>query len=1130
MKKILSKATACLLAFAMLIGAGTFSPISLRASAEDGETEVPEGYVPIYTVEDLDNVRNNLSGDYILMNDIKIPGGGTDENNYNCINTNFTPIDGNFTGTFDGNGYTLSNLFISDGALYNGLFSEVSGTIRNLNMYGVVSTCGDVCTGGIAGQLNYGGVIENCQFDGQVILTLFEDSSGTEPLTVGGIAGIVNSGRIRNCTNYGDVAISYDEYQNNPFIRATYVGGIAGQWDAGLSSEAELENCANYGNIILTNNGPAVVGGVLGYGYGRYGLKINACFNAGCLYVGQTETAGGKTVTIGGVVGELSGGWYPSVITNVYNIGYWDITSPADLCLGGVVGTLTNSSLTGAYNAGTVFHNADATIGGIAGQLDDASTFEIVYFPELYASARADAETVDGRYTWEELRQSWLYDTNVFEQPTWILEEGENYPYPQLIDNPFRAFRLGTGTEADPYQVRNMQELNAVRHQLSAYFRLMQDITCTTDHNGNNSNTNTTHPVLITGYQPKWYPIGSYRDQGFEGVFDGGGHTITGICAYWGEEDYDYDSVDYSPSSICYMGLFGCNRGLIQDLIVSNSLEAEGILDEPYAGFPRYETISIIGGIAGFNDGVIRHCTNKQSSTNNVVIGGIVGENCGIIEQCINEAEILGAMSAGGIAAYNSQTIRECANTSYWVAKRGSWIYGINDETKQASGGIAARNTGRIKNCYNTAQVLCDTFNAVNNQKAAGIANSGTIENCYNIGQVNQPKCGTTGTGEPIGGITMANVYAWNMDGKGTTDCFRTLEEMKQRETYAGFDFENIWIMPTADGYPFPVLRNVETTFTRRPNGCVVTKTPSRHVFLKDEKLNTAIKDGEYIMYYNDGTVEAKTFIDNAVIKQHDKYMATIKTLETVGKHDVQVRPNLFFPFYYYTVFEAVDEKLPVGIEITQKPIKTAYYEGEKLDLTGLEVTISYNTEQYETTDDYTMSTFDPNKIGTQTIIVTYGDFVDTFEVEVMAKELSSIKLTTLPAKTDYIEGYEEFDPTGGKVTLTYNNGTSEEIDLTADMVSGFDNTKAGKQDLKVTYGGFSDTFEVEIIDYIPGDVNQDGTVDSDDAIYLLYHTFLPQEYPVRQDCDFDKNGVVDSDDATYLLYHTFLPEEYPLY
>ena len=65
--------------------------------------------------------------------------------------------------------------------------------------------------------------------------------------------------------------------------------------------------------------------------------------------------------------------------------------------------------------------------------------------------------------------------------------------------------------------------------------------------------------------------------------------------------------------------------------------------------------------------------------------------------------------------------------------------------------------------------------------------------------------------------------------------------------------------------------------------------------------------------------------------------------------------------------------------------------------------------------------------------------------------------------------------------------------------------------------------------DYICGDVNGDDSVDSDDAIYLLYYTLLPDDYPINQSGDFNGDGEVNSDDAIYLLYHTLLPDDYPL-
>ena len=68
-----------------------------------------------------------------------------------------------------------------------------------------------------------------------------------------------------------------------------------------------------------------------------------------------------------------------------------------------------------------------------------------------------------------------------------------------------------------------------------------------------------------------------------------------------------------------------------------------------------------------------------------------------------------------------------------------------------------------------------------------------------------------------------------------------------------------------------------------------------------------------------------------------------------------------------------------------------------------------------------------------------------------------------------------------------------------------------------------------EYMAHIPGDLNGDGEVTDEDAIYLLFYTFFPEDYPLNQDGDFNGDGEVTDEDAIYILFYTFFPEDYPI-
>lgn len=101
------------------------------------------------------------------------------------------------------------------------------------------------------------------------------------------------------------------------------------------------------------------------------------------------------------------------------------------------------------------------------------------------------------------------------------------------------------------------------------------------------------------------------------------------------------------------------------------------------------------------------------------------------------------------------------------------------------------------------------------------------------------------------------------------------------------------------------------------------------------------------------------------------------------------------------------------------------------------------------------------NETWTDDVKQNYGGTI-TWIAEGMPA-LTEIRVSTKPAKVVYIQNKDALDVTGGKLTLTYSDNTTTVIDLTADMVTGFDNTKLGQQRLTVTYEGCTTCLNVTV-------------------------------------------------------------------
>ncbi len=155
------------------------------------------------------------------------------------------------------------------------------------------------------------------------------------------------------------------------------------------------------------------------------------------------------------------------------------------------------------------------------------------------------------------------------------------------------------------------------------------------------------------------------------------------------------------------------------------------------------------------------------------------------------------------------------------------------------------------------------------------------------------------------------------------------------------------------------------------------------------------------------------------------------------------------------------------SIAITKPASKTSYYIGEKLDLTGLVVTGTYNNGTKKTLPITTANVtgFNSTKPVTgQLLKITYGGKTAYYRVNILNVVLKSIAITKPATKLNYYIG-EPLNLTGLVVTGTYSNGVKRALPITTANVTGFNSSKpVTGQVLTITYGGKTTTYKVNIL------------------------------------------------------------------
>lgn len=160
--------------------------------------------------------------------------------------------------------------------------------------------------------------------------------------------------------------------------------------------------------------------------------------------------------------------------------------------------------------------------------------------------------------------------------------------------------------------------------------------------------------------------------------------------------------------------------------------------------------------------------------------------------------------------------------------------------------------------------------------------------------------------------------------------------------------------------------------------------------------------------------------------------------------------------------YKEYSDLLITSINVSKTPSKTMYYQGELFDSTGLEISGTASTGEIVSITDYELSGFDSSSAGTKTITVTASGKTTGFDISVLEASITAISVTTMPSKVNYHIG-KEFDSTGIVVTATTSDGNT--IDVTKDCTySGFDSSSPKQCGITVTYGNFTCTFEVTIM------------------------------------------------------------------
>ena len=332
-------------------------------------------------------------------------------------------------------------------------------------------------------------------------------------------------------------------------------------------------------------------------------------------------------------------------------------------------------------------------------------------------------------------------------------------------------FLSGNGTVNNPYIVTTPEQLDAVRDNLTAHFRLGNDIDLTAylaSGGAGNSKWGTEgwEPIgyFYFSLEEGWDPI---RRTAFSGSFDGNGFKITGL---WINRTTEYVGffgvsigtirnigIETSPDGINGAGHVGVLVGHISARVGGSPSVTNCYSFGNVASSSEYTGHGLAGGLVGFNEGSITNsfsiCNVTGPSIGNNGNGGLVGWNRGPINNSFATGNVNGGRAGGLVGWLEGGSITN------------SYATGNVNGDREAGGLVAIMSTWQatssINGCYATGDV--STINGRAGGLMGAVSDGSSISNSYATGKITGSNIVEGLIGQQNGIVTIQNSFYKNV-------------------------------------------------------------------------------------------------------------------------------------------------------------------------------------------------------------------------------------------------------------------------------------------------------------------------------------------------------------------------------